>query len=73
MTEESNNIKERVLIVDDHPIFRFGLAGLITEQSQLEVSGHADSAPAALADGTAFAIICGTAAGSIISLMSRIA
>ena len=48
MTEESGNIKKRVLIVDDHPIFRFGLAGLITEQSQLEVCGHADSAPAAL-------------------------
>jgi DNA-binding NarL/FixJ family response regulator len=48
MAEESNNVKKRVLIVDDHPIFRFGLAGLITEQSQLEVCGHADSAPIAL-------------------------
>ena len=48
MTEESNNRKKRVLIVDDHPIFRFGLAGLITEQSHLEVCGHADSAPLAL-------------------------
>src|ERR1700759_1997360 len=46
-TEESNR-KKRVLIVDDHPIFRFGLAGLITEQPRLEVCGHADSAPLAL-------------------------
>ena len=29
-TEEGSNRKKRVLIVDDHPIFRFGLAGLIT-------------------------------------------
>jgi DNA-binding NarL/FixJ family response regulator len=48
MTEEHKNRKKRVLIVDDHPIFRFGLAGLITEQSHLEVCGHADSAPIAL-------------------------
>src|SRR6202163_379129 len=47
-TEESKKRKKRVLIVDDHPIFRFGLAGLITEQSELEVCGHADSAPLAL-------------------------
>jgi DNA-binding NarL/FixJ family response regulator len=40
--------KRRVLIVDDHPIFRVGLAGLITESSHLEVCGNADSAPAAL-------------------------
>jgi DNA-binding NarL/FixJ family response regulator len=48
MTEKSNSERKRVLIVDDHPIFRFGLAGLITEQSHLEVCGHADSAPVAL-------------------------
>jgi DNA-binding NarL/FixJ family response regulator len=46
--EELGNRKKRVLIVDDHPIFRFGLAGLITEQAHLEVCGHADSAPIAL-------------------------
>ena len=46
--EENQHRKKRVLIVDDHPIFRFGLAGLITEQSHLEVCGHADSAPIAL-------------------------
>ena len=48
MTQEPKKGKKRVLIVDDHPIFRFGLAGLITEQSHLEVCGHADSAPIAL-------------------------
>jgi DNA-binding NarL/FixJ family response regulator len=47
-TDDSSNRKKRVLIVDDHPIFRFGLAGLITEQTRLEVCGHADSAPLAL-------------------------
>jgi DNA-binding NarL/FixJ family response regulator len=47
-TEENKARRRRVLIVDDHPIFRFGLAGLITEQSHLEVCGHADSAPIAL-------------------------
>ena len=47
-TDESKSGKKRVLIVDDHSIFRFGLAGLITEQSHLEVCGHADSAPIAL-------------------------
>ena len=40
--------KKRVLIVDDHPIFRLGLAGLISEQPHLEVCGHAESAPLAL-------------------------
>lgn len=39
---------KRVLIVDDHPIFRLGLAGLISEQRHLEVCGHAESAPLAL-------------------------
>jgi len=48
VTDESSNRKKRVLIVDDHPVFRFGLAGLITEQTRLEVCGHADSAPLAL-------------------------
>jgi DNA-binding NarL/FixJ family response regulator len=47
-TDESSNRKKRVLIVDDHPVFRFGLAGLISEQTRLEVCGHADSAPLAL-------------------------
>jgi DNA-binding NarL/FixJ family response regulator len=47
--EASEGAKKRVLIVDDHPIFRFGLAGLISELPHLEVCGHADSAQTALA------------------------
>ena len=40
--------KKKVLIVDDHPIFRLGLAGLISEHPHLEVCAHAESAPLAL-------------------------
>jgi DNA-binding NarL/FixJ family response regulator len=47
-TDQLENPKKRVLIVDDHPIFRLGLAGLISEQPNLEVCGHAESAPLAL-------------------------
>jgi DNA-binding NarL/FixJ family response regulator len=39
---------KRVLIVDDHPVFRIGLAELISHQPDLTVCGHADSAPLAL-------------------------
>jgi DNA-binding NarL/FixJ family response regulator len=45
---ERTQRKRRVLIVDDHPIFRVGLAGMITESSHLEVCGNADSVPEAL-------------------------
>ena len=47
-TNQGQSSKKRVLIVDDHPIFRLGLAGLISEQHHLEVCGHAESAPLAL-------------------------
>jgi DNA-binding NarL/FixJ family response regulator len=47
-TNQGPHSKKRVLIVDDHPIFRLGLAGLISEQPHLEVCGHAESAPLAL-------------------------
>src|SRR5215469_17476336 len=47
-TDQVQNPKKRILIVDDHPIFRLGLAGLISEQPHLEVCGHAESAPLAL-------------------------
>src|SRR6201984_3014712 len=46
--ERYEDPKKRVLIVDDHPIFRLGLAGLISEQPHLEVCSHAESAPLAL-------------------------
>ena len=40
--------KHRVLIVDDHPLFRHGIADLINAESDLEVCGEADNAPSAL-------------------------
>ena len=46
--DQVQNPKKRVLIVDDHPIFRLGLAGLISGQPHLDVCGHAESAPPAL-------------------------
>ena len=39
---------KRVLIVDDHPVFRHGMAALIAAEKDLAVCGEADSAPAAL-------------------------
>lgn len=38
----------RVLIVDDHAIFRRGLRSLLAEERDIEVVGEADSGPAAL-------------------------
>jgi DNA-binding NarL/FixJ family response regulator len=40
--------KAKVLLVDDHPLVREWLATLINQQSDLQVSGEADSAPKAL-------------------------
>jgi DNA-binding NarL/FixJ family response regulator len=39
----------RVLIVDDHAIFRRGLRSLLAEEPDIEVVGEADSGPATLA------------------------
>lgn len=41
-------VQKRILIVDDHPVFRHGIAALITAEKDLAVCGEADSAPAAL-------------------------
>jgi DNA-binding NarL/FixJ family response regulator len=41
--------KHRILLVDDHPITRQGVAVLINQEDDLEVIGEADSAPAAIA------------------------
>jgi DNA-binding NarL/FixJ family response regulator len=40
--------KAKVLLVDDHPLVREWLATLINQQTDLQVCGEADSAPAAL-------------------------
>jgi DNA-binding NarL/FixJ family response regulator len=40
--------KSRILIVDDHPLFRHGIADLINAEPDLEVCAEADNAPAAL-------------------------
>lgn len=48
----TNNLSEfskyRVLIVDDHPIVRHGLAELIAHEADLEVCGEASDTPEAL-------------------------
>ncbi len=40
--------KRRVLIVDDHPVFRHGIGALINAEADLEVCGEASSSPSAL-------------------------
>ena len=40
--------KRRVLIIDDHPIFRHGISAMINAEPDLNVCGEAGSAQAAL-------------------------
>lgn len=40
--------RRRVFLVDDHPMMRAGLVGLIRSQSDLEVVGEASDAPSAI-------------------------
>jgi DNA-binding NarL/FixJ family response regulator len=39
----------RIVVVDDHPVFRMGMAALLDSIEGFEVIGHADSAPTAVA------------------------
>jgi DNA-binding NarL/FixJ family response regulator len=45
---QASQPKHKVLLVDDHPIVRQGLAKLINDQPDLAVCGEADAPPAAL-------------------------
>jgi len=45
---DSSSSKHRILIVDDHPLFRHGIGDLINAEPDLEVCGEADNAPSAL-------------------------
>lgn len=45
---EKNGAKFNVLLVDDHPVTRQGVAALINQEKNLVVCGEADSAPRAL-------------------------
>jgi DNA-binding NarL/FixJ family response regulator len=46
---EANPTKVKVLIVDDHPVVREGLAVLLAAQADLEICGEAEDVPGALA------------------------
>jgi len=46
---ETTGVRTRVLIVDDHPILRHGIAEMVSRENDLQVSGEAGSVPEALA------------------------
>jgi DNA-binding NarL/FixJ family response regulator len=48
-TNAVTSSKKRVLIVDDHPVFRAGLSGLVNLETDLSVCGEAHDAAQALA------------------------
>jgi DNA-binding NarL/FixJ family response regulator len=48
MKAGKKNSKKKILIVDDHPMMREGLAQLISQEKDLEVCGQADTAHEAL-------------------------
>jgi len=53
MTETSNPQRISVLIVDDHPILRAGIAALLEEKPDIEVIGQAGSGAEAIVQYTA--------------------
>lgn len=44
----AKEIRRRVLLIDDHPIFRDGITQLINNQPDMQVCGYVSSAPQAL-------------------------
>ncbi len=46
----TKSIAKQIFIVDDHPVFREGLVGLVKRETDLAVCGEADNAPQALTD-----------------------
>ena len=48
MTGPSQTAKKTVLVVDDHPLMRQGLALLINQQQDMQVCGEAEEAQAAM-------------------------
>lgn len=48
MRETFNNQRVRVVVADDHPLFREGLVRALTSSGQVEVVGEAENGPAAL-------------------------
>src|SRR5215472_3712691 len=53
MSKKSGQKRKRILIVDDHPMMRQGLAQLIGMESDLAVCGEAESAAGAIEAVTA--------------------
>src|SRR5262245_56167742 len=46
---KQQQVRAKIFIVDDHPVFREGLVGLVGRETDLSVCGEADNAPRALA------------------------
>ena len=49
MTDKKHQPKKRILLVDDHPLLRQGIAQLVNEQPDLMICGEAEDRPSALA------------------------
>lgn len=49
-TAKDGSLRQRILIVDDHPIFRKGIAQLLDHEIDVTVCGEAETAPQALGE-----------------------